>query len=343
MNLSAVLLAVLLLALPGCENDPARVQTARLVVFGTLVDISAWDIGSERFDQAVSEVELRLRQIHEDLHAWHPGRLKEINQALASGESSPLNPEIEGLIAKSTRLFRQSGGLFNPAIGRLIAEWGFQSDNLPSGPPPSGAAVKVILDAHPEMTDLHLSGGRIESLNPEVQLDLGGFAKGYAVDEAIEILRSHGIINVICNAGGDLRVLGRHGKRAWHIGIRDPRGAGVIASIDAEGDQSVFTSGDYERYYIYDGKRYHHIIDPRSGYPATGARSVTVIATRSIVADAAATALFVAGPGNWPDIARSMGIDLVMMIDQDGAVEMSQNMVDRVHFGNEFKPAVTVY
>ena len=161
---------------------------------------------------------------------------------------------------------------------------------------------------------------------------MGAFAKGYAIDLAIAYLRSWGIENTGINAGGDLRVIGQHGDRPWRIGIRHPREDGVISWLDAEANESIFTSGDYERFYIHAGKRYHHILDPRTGYPAKGTASVTVIHDNAGIADAAATALFIAGPDRWWDIARSMGIHYVMLIDTRGNIHMNPAMAERINF-----------
>ena len=188
------------------------------------------------------------------------------------------------------------------------------------------------------MTDLELQDGRARTDNPRLQLDLGAFAKGVAVDRAIAALRAAGIDNAIVNAGGDLRAIGAR-ERPWRIGIRHPRAPGVLASIETRGDESIFTSGDYERYFEAEGTRYHHIIDPRSGYPARGTASLTVIHTEAATADAAATALFVAGDA-WPRTAADMGINRVMRVRADGTVEMTPAMAGRIRFETETEPAV---
>jgi thiamine biosynthesis lipoprotein len=191
------------------------------------------------------------------------------------------------------------------------------------------------------MSDLRFDGHRLSSTNPAVQLDVGAFAKGYAVDEAIALLQQRGIDNAIVNAGGDLRAIGRHGDRPWHIGIRHPREPGVIAALDTVGDESVFTSGTYERYYDYDGHRYQHIIDPRSGHPSAGTLSVTVIDDNAATADAAATALLIAGPRQWTTVARHMGIDKAMLIDDQMTVYMTPAMQQRVELKRDLKTVVT--
>jgi thiamine biosynthesis lipoprotein len=180
------------------------------------------------------------------------------------------------------------------------------------------------------MSDLTINGIRLRNTNPAVKLDLGAIAKGYAVDFVINNLKSEGIKNALINADGDLKVLGQHGDHPWHIGIRDPRANGIIASLDAHDGEAVFTSGDYEHYYDYQGKRYNHILDPRTGYPADKTRSVTVIDNDGARADAAATALFVAGPAQWLTIAKDMGITQAMLIDSHGVIYMTPQMHQRI-------------
>lgn len=191
------------------------------------------------------------------------------------------------------------------------------------------------------MSKLVLEDDQLSSDNPDVLIDVGGYAKGYAVDQAIDQLRHMGINNAIVNAGGDLRAIGSKGKKSWRIGIRHPRQPGVIASLETHGDESVFTSGDYERYFEYQGQRYHHIIDPRIGRPAQNTSSVTIIHRDAISADAAATAVFIAGPEQWRETARAMGIDEVMLIDQQGVIYMTEAMTRRVHFETD-TPAKTI-
>jgi thiamine biosynthesis lipoprotein len=153
-------------------------------------------------------------------------------------------------------------------------------------------------------------------------------------------LREMGIHNAVVNAGGDLRAIGRHGDRPWRVGIRHPRAPGVLAAVEVEGDESVFTSGDYERYFMYEGKRYDHIIDPRTGRPAQGTASVTVFADQADLADAAATALFVAGPKDWLPVARRMGVKGVLLVDTEGKIYMTPSLKDRIRFEQDPPPPV---
>jgi len=328
-----IFLVFVLVFLVACDRKPVAYHE-QLLVFGTVVDVKLWGVEEAQGRQAVARLADDFDYMHNAWHAWHPGPLGRANQLLASGESFTAPPSILPLIQRATELSRRSGGLFNPAIGKLIALWGFASDDPPKGPPPGAGAIRAILDQQPDMADIRLDGIRMQSVNPALKLDFGAFAKGYAVDRAIEVLRELGINNAIVNAGGDLRAIGRHGNRPWRVGIRHPREAGILASVEVEGDESVFTSGDYERYFDWQGKRYDHIIDPRSGYPAQGLSSVTVFARRADLADAAATALFVAGPDekDWLPVARAMGVTGVMLVDEDGQVQLTPGIRERIYF-----------
>jgi len=330
---------VLGLMLPSCGRSPG-VYYEQFLGFGTLIEVKVWGIDEKAGQQAVAAIADDVKYMHETWHAWNPSSLSRVNQLLPTQEKFSIGPSVIPLIKRASELADKSGNRFNPAIGQLIRLWGFASDDMPKGPPPSKDAIQKLLAQKPTMQDVVLDGVQLKTNNPAVQLDFGGFAKGYAVDMAIEHLKELGITNAIVNAGGDLRAIGKHGDRAWRVGIRNPRGEGVLASVDIQGDESVFTSGDYERYYEYQGKRYHHIIDPHSGYPKQGVTSVTVFDSQADRADAAATAIFVAGVDEWYEVAKAMGVGGVMLVAGDGSIYMTPNLKDRIYF--DVKPAPDV-
>ena len=321
---------VVFLALSGCEQRPLVYQQ-QVLALGTLVDISIYGVDEQQAAKAVTAVGNKMEAIHHDWHAWQPSRLTYINEQLAIGNSVSLNPEQQQVIQTGIELARQSNDLFNPAAGKLIALWGFHSDERPDTAPPAESDINALVTAAAKMSGLTLDGNQLSSTNPEVMIDVGGYAKGYAVDQGIDTLRRMGINNAIINAGGDLRAIGNKGERPWRIGIRHPRQAGVIASLETHADESVFTSGDYERYFEYGGQRFHHIIDPRSGRPAQGTSSVTIIHKDASSADAAATAMFIAGPDQWRETARAMAVEEVMLIDTAGTIYMTEAMSQRLH------------
>ena len=323
---------VLVAGLSACERTP-EIYQEHILALGTLVDISLYGVDASKARAAVDAVTTQLQTVQTHWHAWQPSRLTEINRQLQAGKSVKLSPNESRIMQQAIDVSRRSGYLFDPAIGKMVGLWGFHSDVRPQDkPPPSAAAIRALLQQHPSMADLSLKDDVLRSRNPAVQLDFGGFAKGIAINRSIAALKRLGIHNAIVNAGGDMRVIGSKGGQPWHIGIRHPRASGVIASVNMQGDESIYTSGDYERFFIYHGHRYHHIIDPRTGMPAPGVSSVTVIHPDAALAEAADKALFIAGPAGFAKMAAQLGITQAMLIDTQGTVYMTPAMAKRIHF-----------
>lgn len=324
-----LILPALLLLLSACQKPQPHYTETRFL-FGTLVEFKIHDVPEETARKAVAEIGADFQRMHRDWHAWKPGELSRLNAQLPDGRFHEVSLFLLPVIKQAKQLSIESDDLFNPAIGRLIALWGFHSDTLPLGPPPPRAAIAALVAQRPRMEDVEIVGQRVRSRNPAVALDFGGFAKGVALDYAMRRLAEFGIHNAIINAGGDLNAMGQYGKRPWRVGIRDPSGRGVVASLEVTGAEAIYTSGNYERYREHAGIRYSHIIDPRTGLPVEHIVSATVIAASGARADAAATALSVAGPADWQRIARRMRLRNVLLIDEQGRIYMSRPMADRV-------------
>ena len=336
---AALVLALLAIQLAGCD-EPPRLREERIQVFGTWVDLALWGVDDATAERAIRVIQGDLGDLHTRWHAWQPGELTRINAAITAGEPVAVADTMRPVLERARALSLQSDDLFNPAIGRLVALWGFHADAPAKRAPPPAEAVAALVAAGPSMADLSFDGSRLRSRNPAVQLDLGAFAKGYGVDIAVGRLHDLGIRNAMVNAGGDLRVLGRRGDRAWRVGIRAPAG-GLLAAVEVADGESVFTSGTYERQFEHAGIRYHHIIDPRSGYPARGLSSVTVIGRDGAEADAAATALLVAGR-DWPRTARALGVAAVLAIDERGELQATPAMANRLQFLEQPAPALGI-
>lgn len=337
MSLARLSHSLVLLLLVGCAPSGPQLENQKhqLFVFGTLLDINLWQVEPQKGNEAVASLSRDFQRMHNEWHAWKPGPLVDINTAIHNGESVKVIPSLIPIIQQSQLLERKSDHLFNPAIGGLLNLWGFQSDGRPNGPPPPKEAIQRWVSQAPSMDDIHMEGDILTSDNPAVQMDFGGFAKGYAIDLAIERLREMGIENAIVNAGGDLRAIGSKGGEPWVIGVRHPQGGdGILAAIAVSGDESVFTSGNYERYREHEGVHYPHILDPRTGMPVVGITSATVIHDNGAEADAASTALVVAGSDEWYRIAKQMGIQHAMLVDDKGVLYMDPGMQERVQFKN---------
>ena len=331
-----------LLLLSGCSEPPVYKQQS--YVFGTLVEVSIYGESEDKAKSAVARVLADFDEMHKTLHAWQPSTLGRINAILAQAPASAaLPPGLLPILDDATRLSVQSDGLFNPAIGNLIQLWGFQSDTF-EAKLPDPAEIERLVAANPQMTDIQINGLQFKATNPAVHLDFGGYAKGYALDVAADYLKSQGIKNALINIGGNIMALGQHGKRSWKIGIQHPRKAGAIAMLELKDGEAIGTSGDYQRYFELDGKRYCHLIDPRTGWPVQGVQAVTVLARgkqAGVMSDVASKPLFIAGSGAWRPMAEKMGISDALLIDSEGRIQVTQSLANRLEWV-EGTPKATV-
>lgn len=330
------------LCLAACAEEPGE-QRAQFYVFGTLMEVSLWDTRPAEARQAFSELQALFQGMHNDWHTWEPGQLTEINHAFAAGLPALASPSIVELTRHSQRMEKETGGRFNPAIGSLIRLWGFHTSDYPiNGPPPRRSQVNQLVSKAPSSLDIEIDGLELTATNPSVQLDFGGIAKGYAIDIACARLKSLGVENAIVNAGGDLRAMGSHGTRPWRIAVRNPAG-GIIGTLQTAEDEAVFTSGIYERFRQDEVKRYPHILDPRTGWPVEHVASVTVISHEGWLADAAATALIVAGLDEWQEVARALGLNQVLLVDESGKAWLTEEMNKRLEFVEGVEKEVVVF
>lgn len=321
--------------LAGCAKE-VPVFHEQSFVFGTMVEVTIAGEEEARARELAGKVLADFDYLHRTLHAWEPGTLSRMNAVFAqSPAKAAIQPGMVPIIHDVTRLSEMSGGLFNPAIGKLIRLWGFQGDEFkPQRPDP--AEIAALVKANPRMADIVIEGVQFYSRNPAVQLDLGGYAKGYALDMAAEYLRAQGVKGALINIGGNIIAVGSRGGQPWRVGVQHPRKAGAIAAVELRDGEAIGTSGDYQRYFELDGKRYCHIIDPRTGYPAQGVQAVTVVVPRGdlagVLSDVASKPAFIAGVKGWREAARAMGVDNAMLIDERGEIHLTAPMKKRLDF-----------
>ncbi|MFA5083466.1 MAG: FAD:protein FMN transferase, partial [Hydrogenophilaceae bacterium] len=314
-------------------------------VFGTLVDVSVYGEPEAKARQAVDAVLADFDRLHRLLHAWEPSELERINTAIAASKpSDPAPQEVIGLLQDAASWSGRSEGLFNPAIGNLIELWGFHSDTF-AARLPDPVKVDQLVKANPRMADLHIEGDRVASDNAAVRLDLGGYAKGYALERAVGLLKAQGVVNALVNIGGNIIAIGRHGDRPWKVGIQHPRQSGAIATLELRDGEAIGTSGDYQRYFEKDGKRYCHLIDPRTGWPADGAQAVTVLVRgehAGIRSDVTSKPIFIGGPSEWRKMAERMGVSEVLFIDATGRASATRSMAGRLEWLDQTAPLAVV-
>ncbi|OGU19709.1 MAG: thiamine biosynthesis protein ApbE [Hydrogenophilales bacterium RIFOXYD1_FULL_62_11] len=316
--------------LTACSPPPLVQQQS--YVFGTLVEITIYGAPETQARQATAAVLARFDTLHQQLHAWQPSALSRLNTTLAQGERATVTPELAMMLRDAQTLSTQSGDRFNPAIGGLIALWGFHADT-PQSRVPDTAAIAGWVKRQPRMGDLHIEASQVWSDNPAVQLDLGGYAKGRALDDAVAILKQHGIQNALINIGGNVIALGQHGERPWRVGIQHPRQPGTLATLDLRDGEAIGTSGDYQRYFEVGGQRYCHVIDPRSGWPASGMQSVTVLVTGDRAgtrSDALSKPLFIGGAAGLAKTAARLNVSDYLAVIGNGQMQVSAAMQARL-------------
>ena len=332
-----IVLILVVSSILGCQENAteeadSKVYKRQVLSFGTQIDITLYDVEQEKAAEAINHIEAQLDVMHDQWHAWRKSSLTKLNQQLVSGEPFVADENILPLVIESKRLYQLSDGLFNPAIGKLIELWGFYRDNPQLNEAiPEDDDIKRLLKSNPNMNDITITDGLMSGSNTDLQIDFGGYAKGYGVDQLTTQLISQGIDNALINAGGDIRAIGQVGDRPWKIAIQHPNKSEALGWIELEHNENVFSSGDYRRNFISQGKSYHHIIDPRTGYPSEHARAVTVIHSNGAVADASATALMVASSEQWFDIAKKIGLKHILIVDRDGKLYCDKLFAKRLH------------
>jgi len=309
-------------------------------VFGTLVDISIYGETEARAKLLTDHILHDFQALHDQLHAWkpvgnnQPGELGALNAAFANG-STPItiSPKLAAILTDATDLSLKSQGLFNPAIGHLIGTWGFQRDEF-TAVTIDDAKIKALVKANPRMADIVLKGNSAYSTNTSVKLDLGGYAKGYALDMAACYLRKQQVKNALVNIGGNIIAIGQHGDKPWRVGIQHPRKPAAIATLALADGWAIGTSGDYQRYFMLDGKRYCHIIDPRSGYPVQHTQAVTVLIppqnNAGVLSDVASKPIFIAAPEDKASTAAMLGIQYFMVMDQQSNIAVSKALAQKL-------------
>lgn len=337
----AALALVFAVALAACARPQIFHQEA--YVFGTRVDLTVYGGAERDAAAAMAAVLQEFDRLHQAWHAWQPSELTALNQAIAAGEAATVSTELASVLADAQRLAALGDGLFNPAMGKLIELWGFHSDTfVPRLPDPQ--ALQAVIDAKPRMSDLVIDGTRVASRNPSVQLDLGGYAKGYALDRAAAILKEKGIDNALINIGGNVLALGAKGDMPWRIGLQHPREPRPLATLPLYEGEAIGTSGDYQRYFEINGYRYSHLIDPRTGAPAHDSQSLTVLVTprehAGTISDVASKPAFIAGDA-WREYTGRYDIDHALRVTAQGQIEVTRELRARLEFPSD-PPPITV-
>jgi thiamine biosynthesis lipoprotein len=334
VTLRVIILIASSLMLLSCSNSqPQKLEiNKQLNVFGTVVSISFYGSSEMQSTKATQSISNDLKVLHQAWSPWDNYAMARTNKLLNTTKWFSFNPIINKLLVSGFEYSRMSKGLFNPVIGQFTKLWGFNTKELSHNIPPSDQKIKSVLIHALSINDVSIKGVRLKSSNPNIVFDFDQMTHGVAMDLIIANLKTFNIQNAKINIGGDIKVIGKNTKSTWTVKIPHSRNKKALASIELQANESIFTTSDNSRFFLHEGVRYHNILDPRTGYPALNTRSVTVIHSNAALADAAATALFIAGPSMWHEIAQSMGIRYVILQDAKGTIHINPAMQKRVIF-----------
>jgi len=307
----------LLFSLTGCRPGTPAIHTFSTIHMDTVVEVTLVDTERTHAGALADEVFAIFARVEAEMSRYQgSSTVSTLNDRAGQAAWTPISPGLEAVLRESLRIAELSNGAFDPTLAEVNRLWAFdEGGHLPE---PDALAVAV---SYAGWRSLQVESGRARLTCTGCGIDLGGIAKGYAVDTGADLLVSHGVTGAIVNAGGDMRLIGRRPDGGpWRIGVQHPRDPNGLLEVIRATDRAVVSSGDYERYFIIDGVRYHHIIDPHTGFPATGCQGVTVVAERAMTADGLATAAFVLGPEVGLDLLRRAGVTDALIVDAGGTV-----------------------
>lgn len=332
---------VFALCLLLCACHPPVVPQQQLVreeayAMGTSVLLMAWTPDAAVAHQAFGAALDELHRLEVMMTTWvHPGwpqsDIMRLNAAAGQAPVAVARETME-VLQGAEEMAQRSGGVFDVTMGAMGGLWHFDEDLTRVVPSPQDVAARRTLIGYRDLV-LDPNAGTAFLKRAHMQVNLGGIAKGYAVDAMARVLQAAGLRNVLLQAGGDLLVLGRKRDDPWRVGIRDPRdlspdGYFAVAPIT---DHAFSTAGDYERAFELDGQRYHHILDPRTGYPANACRSVTILAPSALLADALDDAVFILGPEQGMQLLQHYPGTGAVIVDRDNRVWISENLRGQIN------------
>ncbi len=329
-HLLATIAAFLLMLSLWPEFAASQVQDHSRAQMGTQVQVLVWTPDDAGAAAAAERAFAEIERIESLMSEWrNESEISRVNRE-ATAAAVPVGPDLYKVLSRGVEIGKASGGAFDISWAAFRGVWDFKTQP-PALPDPTRVAQavgrvdyrKVVLDAKKSTVRLGLPG---------MALGLGGIAKGYAVDRAAAVLIDAGFSNFVVSAGGDMLTRGSKAGQPWIVGVQHPRAEfGVLLARVASKDEAVVTSGDYERYFMVGEKRYHHILDVRTGQPARGAMSVTVLSRNAMDADALATAAFVLGPKKGLALLEQHPGVEGLIVDSRGEIQMTGGARARIN------------
>jgi thiamine biosynthesis lipoprotein len=314
----------LLLVLVACSRPPSGHARYEGKVMGSSLMIEVFGPDQSICDRAVADALAELRRLDDMMTDWKPvSPLMDINYA-AGVKPVAVPDELFFIIKRSIQMSELTGGAFDISFAGAGKLWNWRA---PDPKIPDEATVKAALaNVGYKGIVLDEKAKTVFLSRPGMKIGLGGIGPGYAADLAMEKIKALGIRDACIDMSGDVLLIGKHGKEPWRVGIKHPREPSKDLAVIPAANCGVSTSGDYERFFIKDGKRYCHIIDPHTGYPADRCRSVTIVAPVLAFADGLATGVFVLGPEKGMELIEKLDGVQGIIVGADGRVWVSKGL-----------------
>jgi thiamine biosynthesis lipoprotein len=297
--------------------EPPHVAERAAVAMGSELRLSAWTTDERTTVAAFNRVFAEFERLESLLSIWREGSDVQRLNAAAGERPVAVAADTREVLKAARRASDTTGGKFDITFGALADVWKFDHDQDDRVPAAEEIRARIPLVDY-SAVQLDDQAGTAFVARRGMRIHLGGIGKGYAVDRGAAILRAAGVHDFLIQAGGDLYASGRRGDRAWRAAIADPRATGTTFAAMDLANETLSTSGDYERFFIRDGRRYHHILDPDLGEPARGCRSVTIVTSSALAADGLSTGVFILGPeAGMALIEHLEGVEGVIVTDRN--------------------------
>jgi thiamine biosynthesis lipoprotein len=317
------------LVVASCRSAPPRLIERSFVSMGSSLKVSIWTTDEGRAVAAADRVSREFDRLEALLSIWKEGSdVVRLNAAAGRAPVAVSRETIEVLTA-ARMASEWTAGKFDITFGALADIWKFDHDQ--DNTVADAAAINTRLPlVDYQAVHVDAAKGTAFISRPGVRVHLGGIGKGYALDRAVSMLLGEGFRDFLLQAGGDLYAAGTNNGTPWTLGIADPRGAHAAFAAVQVRDATFSTSGDYERFFVKDGVRYHHLIDPDRGEPARGCRSVTIVADRAMMADTLSTGVFILGPIDGMALVEKLPNVEAVIVTATNDVLISSGLKDRV-------------
>lgn len=309
---------------PRCAET--LVQRARPMM-ATVVSISVRGCDVAALEAGIAAGFAEMERLAGILSEWDPTSAVSRVNAQAGEQPAPAPRELLDVLQAAQAAARATSGAFDPTWAALSDLWKF--DGTQAAPPAAEEVRRRLRLVDFRALTLDAAAGTAFLRERGMRLGLGGLAKGYIAAAAADLLVGRGIGSCLVAASGDIAARGRNGGRPWTVAVRDPRRRGATLATVELRDESISTAGDSERFFVAGGRRYHHILDPRTGYPARGTRSVTVVARSGVWADALDTGLLVLGSRRGLPVVEAMPGVAALFVDGAGAIHLSRGAASR--------------